>query len=267
MTAQLMPVPIRMAASLLDPKLAGPEDLRAWNGSDIERRLAVHRNNVLSSLIDALGDTFPVVQELVGEAFFRALCASFVRAKPPQTPVLAQYGAEFPDFVTGFPPAASVPYLADVARLEWMRVLAYHAADAAPVGPEVLEGLFACDGALGDLRITLHPSVCAFRSTFAAVAIWSAHQGIGELAGIDIHAGDCALVLRQGLEVLVLPTTAEAICFVDSLRRGERLDTAIAAATAHAANFDLVALLAALLRRGAVAALGPSGPNNSWSHA
>jgi len=258
MTAQLMPVPIRMAPSLLDPMLAVPEDLRAWNGSDPARRLAVHRNNVLSSLIDALADTFPVAQELVGEAFFRALCASFVRAKPPRTPVLAQYGAEFPDFVAGFPPAASVPYLADVARLEWMRVWAYHAADAAPVGSAALESLFTCDEALGSMPLTLHPSVCAFSSAFAAVAIWSAHQGIGDLADIDIHASDCALVLRQGLEVVVLPAAAETIAFVESLQRGERLDAAIAAATALAADFDLVALLAALLRRDAVSALGPS---------
>jgi len=255
MIAQPLTVPSRLAASLLDPLLAGPDDLRAWNGSDPARRLAVHRNNVLSSLVDALADTFPVAQELVGEEFFRALAASFVRAAPPRTPILACYGAEFPAFVAEFPPAASVPYLADVARLEWLRVQSYHAADAAPVGPAVLERLSSCPGALGDLQLNLHPSVHSFSSSFAAVSVWSAHQGIGDLADIAIHADESALVLRQDLEVVVLPASAATIDFVDAVRRGERLDAALAAATARTADFDLVPLLAALLGRGAVCAL------------
>lgn len=250
-----MSAPGRMAAALLDPRLAAPDELRAWNGSDPTRRLAVHRNNVLSSLVDALADTFPVVQELVGEEFFRALAASFVRAAPPRTPILVHYGAEFADFVAGFPPAASVPYLSDVARLEWLRVQAYHAADTVSVGPAMLESLSACDQALGDLRLTFHPSLRGFSSAFATVSIWAAHQGIGELADIDIHAGECALLLRQGLEVVVLPAAAAAIDFVEAVQRGERLDAALDAAVARAADFDLVVLLAALLDRGAVCAL------------
>jgi len=255
MSAQCAHVPSRMAASLLDPLLAAPDDLRAWNGSDPRHRLAVHRNNVLSSLIDALADTFPVAQELVGEEFFRALAASFVRAAPPRTPILAHYGAEFPDFVAGFPPAANVPYLVDVARLEWLRVQAYHAADAAPVKQAVLARLATCTEALGGLQLRLHPSVHAFSSPFAAVSIWSAHQGLGDLADIDIHAGECALVLRQDLEVVVLPLAAEAIEFVKAVQCGARLDAAVDAAVARAADFDLVTLLAALLGRGALCAL------------
>lgn len=244
-----------MAASLLDPLQAGPEDLKVWNGSDPLRRLAVHRNNVLSSLIDALADTFPVVQELVGEEFFRALAASFVRAAPPRTPILAHFGAEFPAFVGAFPPAASVPYLADVARLEWMRVQAYHSADAATVGPAVLEQLATRAEGIGRLQLTLHPSVQAFSSAFAAVSIWSAHQGVGELGNIDIHACESALVLRQDLEVVVLPVAAGAVAFVEAVCRCNRLAAALDAAVARSTDFDLVGLLAALLGRGAVTGL------------
>ncbi len=80
------------AAALLTPELPSPAGLRVWNGSDPAARLAVYRNNVVSSLIDAVADSFPVTQELVGEEFFRAMAAVFVRAHPPRSKVLTHYG-------------------------------------------------------------------------------------------------------------------------------------------------------------------------------
>ena len=67
------------AATLLDPTLPCPPGLTAWNGSDLTRRLAVHRNNVVVSLVDALADTFPVTQQLVGEDFFRTMARASSR--------------------------------------------------------------------------------------------------------------------------------------------------------------------------------------------
>ena len=107
-----------IAAALLDPAHPCPPGLTAWNGSDPARRFAVYRNNVIVSLIDALADTFAVTQELVGEAFFRAMAREFAYANPPTSPLLAFYGDTLPDYIEHFPPAASVPYLADVARLD-----------------------------------------------------------------------------------------------------------------------------------------------------
>ena len=87
------------AAALLDPDQPCPPGLRAWNGSDPTARLAVYRNNVVGSLIDALADTFPVAQELVGEAFFRAMAGVFARQAPPRSRILAHYGEGFAEFI------------------------------------------------------------------------------------------------------------------------------------------------------------------------
>ena len=111
-----------------------PDGLAAWNGSDPAARFAVHRNNVVASLVDALAETFPVSQELVGEEFFRAMAKALRAAHRRRARcVLATYGDAFPAFVERFPPAQALPYLADVARLEMARVRAFHAADAQPV--------------------------------------------------------------------------------------------------------------------------------------
>ena len=48
----------------------------------------------------------------------RAMAREFVRAHPPSSPLLFLYGQEFPAFMETFEPARSIPYLADVARIE-----------------------------------------------------------------------------------------------------------------------------------------------------
>jgi hypothetical protein len=240
------------AAALLDPDAPCPAGLIAWNGSDPARRFAVYRNNVVVSLIDALADTFPVTQELVGEDFFRAMAGVFVRHAPPTSAVLAEYGADFPDFIEQFEPAGSVPYLADVARLEMLRVRAFHAADADPLPLDRVAQALADPERLPALQLIGHPSLGVLRSRYAVVSLWAAHQGMGDLASIDPDVPESALVVRVGREVQVvaLPPGGEVLIarLADGLTLGEA--AGLAAASARP-DFDLAANLALLLRFGA----------------
>jgi len=144
-----------MQAAFADALLARdvdcPPGLRTWNGSDPGRRFAVYRNNVIVGLVDALADTYPVVQAMVGDDFFRAMAREFVRSQPPTSPVLAGYGAGFAAFIEGFAPAAGLPCLADLARLEWLRVEVYHAADVAPLRVEEIAPRLAPGAILSDV--------------------------------------------------------------------------------------------------------------------
>lgn len=245
------------AAALLDPQRAAPPGLRAWNGSDPAVRLAVHRNNVLSSLVDALADTCPVVQQLVGAEFFRAMASLFVRAAPPGSRVLARYGQDFPSFIAAFEPAQGLPYLADVARLELARVAAYHAADAEPVSDEKVRQALDCGERMAELRLVLHPAVNTLVSLHAVVSLWAAHQQHDDkgLLCIDIDMPESALILRPGFDVLVLPAPSGTVAFVDAVRAGMNLgDAAMHAATAAPA-FDLTATLSQLFAHGALSSI------------
>ncbi|MDP1647517.1 MAG: DNA-binding domain-containing protein [Rubrivivax sp.] len=243
------------AAALLDPARLCPSGLRAWNGSDPTARLAVHRNNVVGSLIDALAETFPVVQQLVGEDFFRAMAGIFVRHAPPRSRVLAQYGQDFPAFIARFEPAQSLPYLADVARLEAARVRAYHAADADPVSADAVSLALTSGERMGELRALCHPSVSTLASPHAVVSLWVAHQNDGGVETVDVDAPECAIVLRASLDVVVLRAPDGAAAFVQALLQGQGLGDAVASAMQVAPHFDLTAALSLLLAHDALTSL------------
>lgn len=150
-------------------------------GSD-EKRFNVYRNNVTMSLIEAIEDGFPLVQQLVGGDFFRALAQVYCKQHLPKSPVMLWYGANFGDFLETFPPAQQVPYLADMARLEYAQRLATHAADAPWYKPENLDST-----ELLEMRVRFHPSLHWLSSPYPLFDLWyrSRHDGaypIGESA-------------------------------------------------------------------------------------
>lgn len=243
------------AAALLVPSRNVPRGLRVRNRQDAQRRFAVHRNNMVVTLIDALAASFPVTQALVGPEFFRAMTRECVLASPPRTPVLTEYAIDFPEFVAGFPPAATVPYLADVARIEALRIRAYHAADAVPVPVAAYRELFEAPELLATARLDLHPASGWFRSGHAAYSIWQAHQDLPDMAearlgNIDVECAEEVLICRPGLEVIVRPLPDGAVTWLDALRRGEPLGAAFQEAHIASAKVDDSALFAVLIQSG-----------------
>ncbi len=119
--------------SLLNAEKPVPNCCMAADQDIAVQRFNVYRNNVFAGLIEALRDSFPVVERLVGQEFFAALAQAYRHDNMPSSPVMMQYGAKFPDFLRRFEPVASLPYLPDVAQLEWLYSEAFHSADFEPV--------------------------------------------------------------------------------------------------------------------------------------
>ncbi len=246
-------------AALLDPDRDVPAGLVTWNGSDPAQRFAVYRNNVTVSLMEALADSFPVCQALVGELCFRDLARAFVRSQPPRAPVLAHYGHGFAEFVAASKLAASWPSLPDLARLEWACLEALHAADAAPIDPDILTSALGRPETLPSLRLALHPSFVTLGSPFAVVSLWAAQQGDGASSVLDPNTPEHAWILRRGRSVQVLPMSAGDCCFVQALQMGATLGEAAIAAEGEAGGdtgadtaFDLTRCLTVLLREQAL---------------
>ncbi|MEN9688945.1 MAG: hypothetical protein RI998_942, partial [Pseudomonadota bacterium] len=108
--------------ALQDSEAPIPKGLYAANGSSVAQRFGVYRNNVLSACVNALADTFPVCQAMVGEDFFHAMALVFAQQHVPRNRRMAFYGEDFAGFIHHFGPAQSVPCLSDLAWLEMARV-------------------------------------------------------------------------------------------------------------------------------------------------
>lgn len=244
----------RFAGALLDAAVPPPSEVL-----DTGSGFNVYRNNVMSSLLNALQDRFPVTHQLVGTEFFRAMGKLFVRQHLPASPLLMRYGDELPDFIASFEPARSLPYLADVARLEVAWNGAYHAADAQSLGTAALRAIEPAALAASTLR--LHPSLRLIRSGYPIATLWSAHQD-GELSAVDLRVAEDVLIVRPGAEVVLHRLSSEAFAFVCALQRGESIERAADAALDESPELDAGAHLVSLLSIGAITAIVPAEENS-----
>jgi hypothetical protein len=242
------------AEALVDAETPPPTGIRTPRkrptGPSAERRFAIYRNNVTTALIDTLRATFPVVEALVGKSFFEACARAYARQAPPRSPLLFHYGADFGAFLAAFPPAGSVPYLGDVARLEFARLKALHAAAATSLPIDAIAHLSPSE--LTGLVFRFHPSATLLQSPFPIVSIWFDVRGEGSPGSVDLGVEETALVLRPALDVEVHAIASGGGAFFAALMNGACLGSAADIAQMQTAEFDLPAHLAMLFKSGSV---------------
>ena len=237
-----MPTLLELQQSFAAALIAG--DPRAGefviaDGIAPDARLNIYSNTCAGNLVGALRISFPAVRKLVGDDFFEGAALVFIAAVPPKSAYLNAYGAEFPQFLAQFPPASSVPYLADVARLEWAVNRAAHADDAVPLDLGALRSLDPAD--LDGLTLRFEPSVALLASAWPVDAMWRANQPDADPdAVVDATTGPVALEVRRiDDDVVVRRLDAAHHAFRDALIDGDGLAAAAAAASGKDGRFDL----------------------------
>lgn len=204
---------------------------------------AVYRNTSARGAVEALRASYPTVDMLLGEEMFTQVALDFRQEQPPGSPLLSEYGREFPGYLSRQPWTCELPYLADVARLDWLWLESFLAADAAAM-PRPFEG--------GSM-IMLHPSARLAWLATPAMTIWLAHRNSCGLLELDpewIEEG--ALFTRPGLAVraeLIDPATYRLLLSCSSPSRVDDCVTAVAAAFPEA---DVPQLLGRCVASGAL---------------
>jgi hypothetical protein len=160
-------------------------------------RLDIYRNTFVANATRALRLNYPAVHRLVGDAFFEAAAAEFVKQHPPRSACFDQYGEAFAAFLAAFPAASALAYLADVARLEWAVSRAIHAEDVEPLDLARLTALSGEDQAR--VSFVPHPSVSLLSLATPADAIWRAVLAGDDaaLATVDAAAGPVRLLVER----------------------------------------------------------------------
>ena len=167
-------------------------------------RLSIYRNTFQSTLVGALRLSFPAVQRLVGAEFFEGAARLFIKEQLPRSAYLDDYGADFPEFLAKFAPAASLVYLPEVARLEWTVNRVLHAPDVPPFDVRSLLQLQDTERAC--VQFAPVPSVALARCGYPADVIWRSvlEEEDSALAAVDLADGPVWLLVQRlptGLDV------------------------------------------------------------------
>jgi Putative DNA-binding domain len=245
-------------ADMLSPGLIDPEDpvpagVIGPNGKRAALRYNVYRNNVIVSLINALAANFPATQRITGVEFFRAMARFHIRATPPTSPLLFEYGRDFPRFIETYEYAQAMPWLADVARVERAWLDAYHATDRPPLAGPALAAI--PPEALANAVFEPHPATRIVRSEFPAMSVFVMNRGDGPVGRIANVVPEDALVTRPDQEVAIRLLPPGGAEFLTQLMSGDPLGEAAAEALEASPDFDLPANIAGMIEAGVFAAV------------
>jgi len=226
-----------------------PLDIKS-NGLSVEQRLTIYRNNNRLGLTEALRDVYPVVNCLVGEDFFNWLAAAYIKSYPPQSACLLTYGGHFAALIADFDAARGLPYLTDVAAMEWLWHEAYHEADAKPLPLAALAALEPEQ--YGRLAFRLHPSARLITSDYPIEHIWESNQP--DYQGqerIDLRAGGCCLLMYRPQRQVEVHYLAEAeYQFLSLLGSGKALSQTVETVISDHPDVNVPLLLQQWLLKG-----------------
>lgn len=234
---------LRFAANLLDPagRYAAAHVLEGAIAAD--ERIGFYRTNVISNYRDTLRAVYPVVESLVGSRFFDHAADRYLRVHPSTSGDLNRFGGQFADFLETYPPAHTLEYLADVARLEWLVEESFHAAERPRFALSELAAVPPDRQEL--LTFTLHPACRLLASAFPVQRIWEMHQpGWQGGDSIDPGEGGVLLLVRRDNHQVTLETLDHvSFCMLSLLGAGRNVDEAFRYASSVQENFDLAAFL------------------------
>ena len=237
----------RDLACALNHEHAAPGEARWLMGDAVlmEQRLAIYRANTAAAATKALGAAYPVVRQVVGDAFFNGVVHAYQRLVPSTSGDLFDYGEAFAGFLADFPHTQSLPYLPDLARLEWAVHRAYGAEDAKAWDRQALAQVAPTRQSA--IRFDWAAGTAMVDSNFPIVRIWQIHQPDfeGEF-NVDWSVRECALVAREGFRVAVSALGAGDAAFISTSMAGTALGECVESAWAADPSFDLGHLLGAL---------------------
>ena len=215
----------------------------------VEAAIGVYRNNYRGNLHDALAGAYPVIEQLVGKDFFRQLTRQYIAQYPSCSGNLHHYGAEMAGFATVFEPARGLPYLPDIAALEWASHRAWFADDAAALDFDKLARLVP--GQYSDLILQIHPACRLVCSRYPIAAIWHAHQpGANRDFHIDLDSGPSFVLVNRRQDVVEVSELAEAeAAWLREIQAGLSLGEATATTLQRHPGFDLQTMLLNLAAR------------------
>ena len=220
--------------------------------AQLPRGFAVYVGNVRGNWTKALAAAYPIVRKIVGEGFFEGLAWDFARAHVSMSGDLNEFGERLPDFLAAYPETRELPYLPDVATMEWLAHRACYAANPAPFDPVRLAAINPAD--YSSLPITRAPGSALYGSPWPLMRIWTIHQeGYAGEMKVDFSPGnERFLIYRRNWRVELEPLAPGDHRFLAEAEHATALGDALHAATREDPDFDPASALARWVALGVV---------------
>jgi len=202
--------------------------------------MGIYQNSAIANITHSLSLTYPVIEKLVGEDFFGAMCRKFIYLTWPKSGNMDDYGVEFADFLAEFEHAKHLLYLKDVARLEW----AFHQSTLADDAPLTDWSTLALASDILQLKFLVTPSCSLINSVFPIDKIWHLNQQ-NTLADTKVeitdqqHNDTFIVLFRQQLKTVLLPITVAEFTLLKAFANGEIFEQAIVAVSTQQADFSI----------------------------
>jgi len=165
------------------------------NGLDAQRRINIYKNNLFISLAAALCAVYPVINKLVGDAFFSYAAKEYIKQHPSKSGDLHSFGEYFSEFLGRFSPTEKFVYLPDIAKLEWAYHLAFHAGNENGLDLDALTKLTLLQ--LSNIRFRINTSAALIESEYPILKIWQANQESYTGGNINLDEGGVKLIVNR----------------------------------------------------------------------
>jgi hypothetical protein len=196
-------------------------------GEDRRRRLAVYTDGYPARMHEALREAFPALAHIVGARTFAEFVDRYCAAVDIPATNLNSIGEMLPEFLCNDIAAHELPFLPDLARLEWLVQQAFHATHAVPIDPAAMHP--PAGRGWEDVCLDFQPGLGVVRSAWPVLDLWQARDTPrGE---IDINLTgrpQNVVVWRDGFEVRCDAVSDAEATVLHSLRNGMTLGQAIA---------------------------------------
>tara|TARA_R110002167_G_scaffold5436_3_gene25595 strand:- start:123548 stop:124342 length:795 start_codon:yes stop_codon:yes gene_type:complete len=204
--------------------------------------MGIYQGSSRANIIQAMKLTYPVIEKLVGEEFFRASCKKYILSHYPKSANMDDYGEEFAEFLACFEPAKQLTYLKNVAQLEWLFHLSSLASDSSPTEWNRLSAVAAGDAM--QVKLLLAPSVKLISSPFPIDMIWQMNQPNSAVnKEIDltqtVDKQTSLIVFRSRLKTQMLAVTEGEFALLSSFNQQQSLANAIEASIKIESNISI----------------------------
>jgi hypothetical protein len=180
-------------------------DLEAWialpPGADAAERLAAHTHGYPARIRESLRETYPALAHILGDGDFAKLAERYLPHVPAGESNLNFIGSALPAFVAADPLARDLPFLPDLARLEWAVGECFHARLAGPFDAAACAAWTPADWS--HARIDFQPGVALVRSRWPLRALRDCRNVAREEVDVElVDRPENVLVHREDLDVV-----------------------------------------------------------------